>query len=852
MAGISPTISKVCPVSEEQVEIISNAMNYEPVKKFSMRKRALAFMESPPLQALFVTCLFISLFYPDAWVMANAPGKSDDGKDIVEVIVMAIFIVETTVYSFCQTGYLFGFYFWMDIIGTLSMLLDINWITDTFDQNDGEGSASYLRAVRAAKLGARYGRLMRFFKFLKFLRYLPCFKRQEEIEPTMSSVRKVSTELAQRLIRAVAFLTLVLVIIVPFISVPIYDYSTDSFMNMLQSIASSDGSDTGVDNPTVNFDQTVQNFAKFVDHYNPVFRITVKSPFVHDNTLTTVYLDAAIDRDVRPTNIIVYKRSIPSDGFLEARLSIEEANYWDAFCGVWLMILVVVVLLVYSVFFQTSVDSAVNDPLEKSTRALRNCASTMLKSMKALELDKELESIRHDDDDDKSDLDEELETQMLEKLVEKLARIVQNMFPGTEDLVVDKNVDIATLSWLNQSYASKSTKQNNTDQVELRSVKKLESSIVSTEVLNSWSFDVLLYDHEQLYEIIHLVFDVFDIFGKFNVSTTTFALFTKEISARYIQNRYHNFKHGCDVLHATYNLTFTSNLHSACSTLELFALLTAALAHDVGHPGVNNIYLVKSKHKLAIRHNDKSPLENMHCAVLYEILGKSELNIFSGLSESQWRDTRKIIIACILGTDMLYHMDQVKKVQLFLELNGSQTQPFSAKTVAAVPPILLEYEQRLFMMEIMLHCADISNPYKPFEQCSKWADLVLFEFCAQGDREKKEGLEVSPMMDRDAINLYNMQLGFIEFMVAPLIISVINILPALHEVGDNMLANFNAWGNKRKDEIDASDVADKLVELKKIDDRLANFSNKMSFLNQMKELTAATQGNTISSRQSKF
>lgn len=44
-----------------------------------------------------------------------------------------------------------------------------------------------------------------------------------------------------------------------------------------------------------------------------------------------------------------------------------------------------------------------------------------------------------------------------------------------------------------------------------------------------------------------------------------------------------------------------------------------------------------------------------------------------------------------------------------------------------------------------------------------------------GDREKREGLEVSPMMDRDLINLCNMQLGFIEFVVAPLIVGELSI-----------------------------------------------------------------------------
>jgi hypothetical protein len=44
------------------------------------------------------------------------------------------------------------------------------------------------------------------------------------------------------------------------------------------------------------------------------------------------------------------------------------------------------------------------------------------------------------------------------------------------------------------------------------------------------------------------------------------------------------------------------------------------------------------------------------------------------------------------------------------------------------------------------------------------------EFCLQGDKEKALGLEVSPMCDREAVVLCNMQMGFIEFVVAPLLI----------------------------------------------------------------------------------
>jgi hypothetical protein len=87
-----------------------------------------------------------------------------------------------------------------------------------------------------------------------------------------------------------------------------------------------------------------------------------------------------------------------------------------------------------------------------------------------------------------------------------------------------------------------------------------------------------------------------------------------------------------------------------------------------------------------------------------------------------------------------------------------------------------EDKNRIFIMELFLHCADISNPYKPHDICARWADLVSQEFFSQGDKERAAGIDVSPMMDRDSSNLFNMQMGFIEFVVSPLINSKLSIL----------------------------------------------------------------------------
>lgn len=460
--------------------------------------------------------------------------------------------------------------------------------------------------------------------------------------------------------------------------------------------------------------------------------------------------------------------------------------------------------------------------------------------MKAME-ESDLEGNPKVDDEDEDD--GELESQMLEKMVEKLARIVKHVLPNDKNVVDDKNIDSATASWLNDNFAqSHNINENKSlvedeDQRQARLVKLASlQKVVDPAELNSWNFDVLQYSSVELYEILTYIFMSRNILEEFNVPIEVFKSFLHAIATRYIDsNSYHNFKHGADVCHVSYFLTVSSGLQDALSHLEVFSILVAALSHDVGHPGWNNAYLVKARHELALLHNDRSPLENMHCAVLYDILSKPEFNIFINLNDKQWREVRKIMITIILGTDMSHHFEQISKTQLFYEVNGADTRAFCSGETDTIE-CFSDDNNRMLIMELILHCSDISNPYKPFALCSKWADLVVEEFCLQGDKEKAQGLEISPMCDRTGIVLCNMQMGFIEFVVAPLLNSFVTIFPPLHKIGTNMMLNYTEWGEKRKVEIGADiKITNKSEECRKLDERIGKFKAKQSYVNELKE-----------------
>lgn len=69
-------------------------------------------------------------------------------------------------------------------------------------------------------------------------------------------------------------------------------------------------------------------------------------------------------------------------------------------------------------------------------------------------------------------------------------------------------------------------------------------------------------------------------------------------------------------MQAVHGLTATSLLLAVelVTHLEIFALLISAICHDFEHPGLNNTFLANTSNSLALRYNDRSILENHHCA----------------------------------------------------------------------------------------------------------------------------------------------------------------------------------------------------------------------------------------------
>lgn len=129
---------------------------------------------------------------------------------------------------------------------------------------------------------------------------------------------------------------------------------------------------------------------------------------------------------------------------------------------------------------------------------------------------------------------------------------------------------------------------------------------------------------------------------------------------------------------------------------EALTLLITAIGHDVGHPGVNNGFLVKLNAPLAQLYNDRSVLESFHCAAFSQILRRYWPAVFED------GKMRNLMISSILATDMQLHFDYMKKlgdVQEKLSVTNS-TDGWNGRQLE---------ENRALACSLLIKCADISN-----------------------------------------------------------------------------------------------------------------------------------------------
>ena len=271
-----------------------------------------------------------------------------------------------------------------------------------------------------------------------------------------------------------------------------------------------------------------------------------------------------------------------------------------------------------------------------------------------------------------------------------------------------------------------------------------------------------------------------------------------------IRKEYHTFTHAMDVMITTHAL-LSSGGAVYLTQSDRACLVLAALGHDVLHTGVNNSFLIQTKHPYYQELGENSLQEKRSANYVLTLLDKHRiLTIEDEMNEAQCKEileARNLVEQSILWTDIKRHKEQMEAVSLakdnILSMLDKKRKESSTEGIVGARKKdlndgvtlsnLLDPQTRTLMASFILHCADISNPGKEWIKCERWAVLVMNEFFSQGDFQKKLGLKPSMNCDRSTASVPGCQVGFGKYVIHDLYVL---LKETIHDGGGYLLENF--------------------------------------------------------------
>eukprot|EP01065_Artemidia_motanka_P025607 TRINITY_DN305_c0_g1_i2.p1 TRINITY_DN305_c0_g1~~TRINITY_DN305_c0_g1_i2.p1 ORF type:complete len:1267 (+),score=597.57 TRINITY_DN305_c0_g1_i2:72-3803(+) len=275
-------------------------------------------------------------------------------------------------------------------------------------------------------------------------------------------------------------------------------------------------------------------------------------------------------------------------------------------------------------------------------------------------------------------------------------------------------------------------------------------------------------DGGALYITMYALVYKWQFMQKFNIDESKFLNWLSIVEAGYHPNPYHNSMHAADVLHIVHYCLGPGGGQAKlkCSDEKVFAALLSGAVHDFNHPGINNAFHVRCQNYLAVLFNDRSVNENIHASSVFELMRMDKFNILSSFKGEAYDRMRDDMVEFILGTDMGLHAMILSRFKKRIEEMDSKLHKSESDVNLGIT--------------MCVKLADISNCGRPQKLYHGWCNVIVDEFFQQGDRERLQGMPVSPFMDRYTTVMSKGQIGFMNYIVMPLFECMGEYLEEMH------------------------------------------------------------------------
>mmetsp|Transcript_31950 Transcript_31950/g.56407 ORF Transcript_31950/g.56407 Transcript_31950/m.56407 type:complete len:1044 (-) Transcript_31950:87-3218(-) len=128
--------------------------------------------------AILTTVLTVYALFGDDFRLAVTRKNTDILFDIVTILCILIFVTEIVCFSIGKEDYFLGFFFWLDVLSTATLVLDLTLVGNWIFCAETEGSA--LKTSRAGRAGARAGRTVRIIRLMRLVKLYKTYKTHME------------------------------------------------------------------------------------------------------------------------------------------------------------------------------------------------------------------------------------------------------------------------------------------------------------------------------------------------------------------------------------------------------------------------------------------------------------------------------------------------------------------------------------------------------------------------------------------------------------------------------------------------------------------------------------------------
>ncbi|KAK3831468.1 MAG: hypothetical protein J3R72DRAFT_246437 [Linnemannia gamsii] len=193
----------------------------------------------------------------------------------------------------------------------------------------------------------------------------------------------------------------------------------------------------------------------------------------------------------------------------------------------------------------------------------------------------------------------------------------------------------------------------------------------------------------EIYGYILGMFVKLELVECLGITTDEMLDFIIDVDRGYLAVFYHSFYHAADVTSVLYHMLQDMQASQYLSKPDMAALLLAGLCHDIGHPGLNNLFQVNAKTDLYKTYGEESVLEKYSCSLAMDLVTKHTL--FRNISRSPTAilpegkpatecGMRKAMVKAILATDMSFHYDMLNNLNHLIEATSTPISSSDSET----------------------------------------------------------------------------------------------------------------------------------------------------------------------------